>query len=137
MVIKMSRTEYMRQWRLNNPDKVKASLKMTYIKHRESYIELAKQWQKANPEKVKVYEKRKRNKRINRRRGDKLEDPKRVEIISPDPIEEVKHCRVCRVWYRGDEIIDSHSITESDFLNCFEFICPKCGGFEEDTKGIN
>ena len=66
---RIERNERDREWRKNNPDKVKASkkrdyeknklkrkvtMRKNYEKNKPVYIERGKKWKKANPEKVKV-----------------------------------------------------------------------------------
>lgn len=50
---KEERKEYMKQWKKNNPEKVKEMRKRYYEKHKEQFKEYQKRWNEKNPEKVK------------------------------------------------------------------------------------
>lgn len=47
--------ERARQWRANNPEKVKATSKARYLRHREKLIQGIKRWQAANRPRVRAW----------------------------------------------------------------------------------
>lgn len=49
---RLSRAAYHREWRIRNPDKVKARTKRLYWKHRERKIKEVRAWNKRNPLKL-------------------------------------------------------------------------------------
>jgi len=53
----MATPDRIKQWRSDNPDKVRATVKKYYLSHREECNERSRKWKANNPEKVKEYKK--------------------------------------------------------------------------------